>query len=647
MNFIETLLDSDSAQAVFSSIPTIIAALTVAGILFQLWAAIEYKRECSDAKKLENFLKVKLSAGQGHVVLHPDEILKQIGVRKDGIVGTRVREVEAFSDYAGMVALHDLGAVASENDAGKFRNAFPSTLIASLLVLGLLGTLWSLRDTLSSEDLSEFVQKSGSVREVDEGIVAPDDGEQNAMTAAAFQQALGDVVKGFGHAFFASICGVLGTIILIIVRTWVRVEREKCFNEIESLAVRGLLPYYIEPEQSVLKRAHDNIERGAKKYRESSEVLERQADKITEAGNSMALAVQEISRIFGDNGKVVNHIDQFTEIAKKFAQDSSAAAEAQESMAQANKEVVEECKEMVSEIKSYAGSLQKQSKQQNEDIKATLGGISSAFNQNAAELKKELTNLRDSVSKNVENMRSTVNTQIHRVSQMLDVFSTSLNEAVAELKDTHETHAKDMIGGVKNVGDAVMKLDGHIVQLPKMLDDFGSDISEALQDLRLSLQQQPEIIAKEIGIVIKEAEGSVKKLGELSEKMAGRTKEIGDEAKKMSENVTSATENFSAASITITHSVAKLENGVTDLKNAAHNLSVEVGKLRPIPSNEKTPAPQPEPVPVEPEVPAQPYQPDVSIPAHWEEAEPDQSSERPEASEPPQRKRGIFGFLRQ
>ena len=277
-------------------VPFVIAVFTLLGFVLQVVSYAKYSREITYTERLKSRI-ADLLAVERPDLLPAEELLDSEQIPLGAMVATRTRELEKFAQYPGMVALHDLGAVAAEADAGSIKNSVPNVMIASLLVCGLFGTLLSLSETLQAPELVQFITKDGNA------------------SSSVFQESLGSVITGFGKAFNASIYGVGGTIFLIFVRVFVRSRRETCFERLENFVVESLLPYYIEPEKTQLQRASSTVNEANMRFRSVSNQMEKSAEVVNAAVAGLEVAIKDASKTFGEKGAVAYQLVRFTEQA--------------------------------------------------------------------------------------------------------------------------------------------------------------------------------------------------------------------------------------------------------------------------------------------------------------------------------------------
>lgn len=470
-----------NSEIIGFNVPTLIGILFVVGVGFQIWSILTYRKEFGYAETLRGIIKEFLDKPERGEPKNSSELLEGQSIDPEGMVGTRVREIEIFSDYAGMVALHDLGAVAAESDAGRLRNAFPGTLIASLLVLGLMGTLWSLRETLGSDELRKFVQKDASVLKVLD-TQAPDENADNAndkslgkdMNTPAFQKALGNVVSGFGEAFLASICGVAGTILLIAIRVSVRSNREKCFAEIERLAVEQLLPYYIEPEQKALRRATDMLDRGAIHYREATRDMQKQSDHLQSSINQLTDSTNEANKVFGPEGAVVYQLSEFTKAANRFNSNADNVAGAVDGSTTVMKALIVDCNKL---LQSLDQKTQEQGERQiatGKQLEGVIQKLETTMVQSNAALSGNITGLVESNAAVQESLGQHSKVQL----DALNDVTASLFERLSGTLDALGKDSESLINGlIKHTNEHDKRSDTIQEDLGKMIKGISSSIN--------------------------------------------------------------------------------------------------------------------------------------------------------------------------
>ena len=191
--------------------PLVILTLAAAGIIAQFGQRRRYIRELGLIEAARRGLE---NAADGSSLDLP--------LPRDSETARRVQTISRLAsagqpprtaDLANATALRD-GAAPSSRLAGFF--------LSSLLILGLLGTLAAFRGVL--------------------GEPPSGDGE-GRIDAAKLDSYVRDVYRGLGGAFYASMAGVGGTVLLLISRAVVVTgARNACLSELDAFTEEDLIP---------------------------------------------------------------------------------------------------------------------------------------------------------------------------------------------------------------------------------------------------------------------------------------------------------------------------------------------------------------------------------------------------------------------
>lgn len=504
----------------------VVAAL---GLFYQVSAWMEYSSELGHIEKLKRKLKGLLTQREagGEVALSADELILQEAVPENSLTGTRTKEIQTFSKYPGMVALHDLGAVAAETDAGRFRNAFPNVLIASLLVCGLLGTLWSLSTTLQSEELTSFIKKEG------------------VASASDFQAALAPVVDGFGEAFEASIAGVLSTVVLIFVRIGVRVRREACFGALEHLVLEGLLPYFIEPEQDALRRAANLLEH---QYLKSSKMVD---DLESATGNLSASVVaqqgvtEEAAVVFSKGGTVDYQFRQFT-------METAALREAAEKICSSG----EQTREVLERLTEENKKLHKAVINHNLDMADKQDMLVVELQGSIEALSHQLSKYPDSVGRMLQLKESLMKEARRVVSDQIAGFEKSL-ESLKGVIALHPTEIKSSIEDLERAYEAAFENlkkvgDSQVKGLGESAKVFNKRVEDSMATLDGRLAELPNQVQNAISGEIGSVKTAIEALTAASSNYSERFSQLSLSNQKVTEALREAAQGLSGASARLT-----------------------------------------------------------------------------------------------
>lgn len=457
-----------------------ILILTVIGIILQLRSGYYYATQIGYARKLKARIDELLGQGRtGHSSSYKArDILKDLSIPVDSSVGERCIELEGYADYSGMVALHDLAAEEADADDGRFSNSFPNLLISSLLVAGLLGTLMSLKQTLESKEMTEFITKEG------------------IATATSFQQALRPVVEGFGHAFQASIAGVGCTLLLISTRLlFVRNAREACFKEIEKLVVNQLLRFFIKPSQDSLREASQLLSRGGGIYSEAVSSIQAAAMTVKGSVDGLDNAAKEANKAFGEKGAITVALAGLTEQIANLGGAVVTIGKLEEEKMGILKNLTISNDELHKKVSQRSEALESQ----HAELVATLGNQTRALGETQTSLIQEIKE--SSKSQGEKHSRLLAETQgtMKDLASQLEKYPGSF-EQLAELKNetlkaisvTMRQQTQDFDATIQNLSSNILKypetLNSSIGKLEAVVKESQQKVGAGWNDLNGSLK---------------------------------------------------------------------------------------------------------------------------------------------------------------
>lgn len=528
-----------------------IIVLTVAGIIFQIWSATYYKRQLMFTERLKNRISELLEQRQnGAAVEYTSfQILAEQSIPADCAAGARAIELERFADYPGMVAIHDLAAEEADSDDGRTSNAFPNLLISTLLICGLLGTLWSLKQTLDSPGLTDFVTKTG------------------IPNASSFQEALKPVVEGFGHAFTASIAGVGGTIVLLGIRgLYVHRRREQCFNRLERLVLNQLLPYFIKPSRDSLREATELLNKGGNRYAEAVTSIDKAAATVVGSVQGLESAAEQANRAFGNDGTIASILSQFTEqvtelklttltIAESGQQTSEILKELTSANQNLNKEIVQHAEQMAAKqadlvaevvgsvealdvnLKTYPASIAEETSQALQRVSEESSKILQRFSEENSTTQKEIATNNQTLAENqaalVSGLQTSVNSLAENQAGLVSGLQTSVNNLASQL----EKHPGSLEDITKLKNDTIGTISSAL-----RLQTQGFD--KTMAELKTSLAEYPSSLQLSVGKLETTLKTSYQDVGSGCTSLSAALKETKEHNLQVAESMKTLSNNL-------------------------------------------------------------------------------------------------------
>ena len=192
-----------------------IVVLALVGVAFQLWALRGYATELEHLKRAE-IAEKGMDYSEGIGVL-----ISRASLSDQTIVGHRHVQVGDIAKSPAPPSSADLSAADFERDDAQLKSVFPNTLISILLIIGLAGTLISF-----SQIFRDIPTENKTTEEI------------KAWINKAY--------PAFGTAFLASLCGIGGTVFLLVVRSFVHNRRAELFDRLDRFTAARLYHRFVE-----------------------------------------------------------------------------------------------------------------------------------------------------------------------------------------------------------------------------------------------------------------------------------------------------------------------------------------------------------------------------------------------------------------
>lgn len=221
-----------------------------------------------------------------------EELLK--GVNSDSIVARRVEELHWISTHGGDFDQVALGEVLAAREGAKVSI---SRYGASVLVLlGLCGAIWGLSNLVfqMGPELKHMEQMARS---------------SNTQSTAPIQESVGTLISTMANslehtkgAFFASLTGIILSVILLFMNWMVSRRQVQFLAELEDLTASRLVPIFKPPrESSELASVVDSFKEGSSYLVRLSDELD---SKVMQVGGNLE-NLFAIVRKFGDGAEAL------------------------------------------------------------------------------------------------------------------------------------------------------------------------------------------------------------------------------------------------------------------------------------------------------------------------------------------------------
>ena len=191
--------------------PMIILALALAGLAAQYAQRLRYVRELALIETARHRLE-GASAGSELDTRLP----------RGSETARRVQTISRLAAAGQPPRTADLSTATALRDEAMPSSRLARLLLSSLLILGLLGTLGAFRGVLGEP---------------------PSGDEEGRIDAAKLDSYVRDVYRGLGGAFYASMAGVGGTVLLLISRAMIVTGARNAYrSELDSFTEEDLIP---------------------------------------------------------------------------------------------------------------------------------------------------------------------------------------------------------------------------------------------------------------------------------------------------------------------------------------------------------------------------------------------------------------------
>lgn len=444
----------------------IILLLFGVGLLALLSVRGEFVEEHENLTALEVELKNHTDA----TALY-QSVRASVRMRQDSIVCERVEVIFKLSKKNISPSLSELSELTIATKDATTKTQFSNFVLSTLLIVGLGGTFLAFREILANSDLS------GSM-------------SNGSVDLVKYQAAVARIYDGFNAAFWASICGIFGTVALLFVRFMVvNPRKERFFNRLDFVTQSELIPLfsslYARPEGLLLKAA-TKLDALITTLQPVSQNLNSSASKVTGA--------------VGDLNKFASVLNAATTTFSDFTNPDSP---------------------LIKAVGQLFDAIQKSESRYHKYEAALLTLIDEVKNQNArlaetqlkfTELNTTIENLHQQFRRDLEQLNRTYQAEIAQITQTFrsevkaiiqntgDVLE-KLKKVADDLHSRQETYAKEFKAATEKLDSAMNKIEATI----KALDSSVNKIDAPAQKLLNSVS--------EVRNMLNNVDSSVKQIG--------------------------------------------------------------------------------------------------------------------------------------
>ena len=527
----------------------------------------------------------------------------------------------------------------------KWNNLFRSVL-AVFIVIGLLGTLFGLTDSLT--DLSPALKES----------TADETTTENSERMTQALSVLMDDIKG---AFAPSIWGIIFTIAgVILYGIYLQIACHPVKSILERLTltvwVPQLYPTTSQKLTQTLQQSESQIQKGFETAAQFNESVKKVHGNIDEFNESLTQAsaitqplsdsVTQINKAASDISTAANVLNTgFTESLDKFSKEFSssvthltgfqneirnlheqfqeAANQKLDRQTQKLDDQTQNLVKVLNALKGYEDAYIASREQIDETLQKFINGATEAntsihernrewfekinadnkqqFSDMQGQLKTELGNVQQTLknqldalttglAQNLENVQQDLNSGLTTLNDRLENFDTPLKETVDQIKSIFDER-------LKTLNERLENFDVPLKEAAKQMRGTFADLVKHMQtivgDLQKEIKEQNESYEEQLTGVKNLNESVVNLLNQLDESSNSQSTAVNTLSSKVegltknTQNLAAAITSFTSDSGTLSHSVAAIEKHAGTLGTASQQFveKVEKADVTPLTAN--------------------------------------------------------------
>lgn len=464
-------------------IPVVIVILLLfgAGVISLLSIRSEFAREL-------NFLKALESELRGPSATNPTSfhqaIMASPDIPRDSVVAQRVETVFKLSGKNAPLSLSEISELAiSAKEIGP-KTQLSNFVLSALLISGLGGTFLAFREILGSSDLGGTVSN---------GVI----------DMVKYQAAVTKIYEGFNGAFWASICGVFGTVCLLFLRfMFVIPVKDRFFNRLDLVTQSDLVPMF----SILLKRPRDLLPQVASKLDTLITGIQPAQQSFSNVAAQATAAVADLNKFASTFGGATDKFSNLTGPTSPLLTAMTQLFDAVEKYESRYYQYETALKNLVNEVKEQnVRSAETQLKfvdlhttlesahnqhrveleQLHKSYKADIAGLSNAF---AEEVRKILQNTGDVVG-GIQKLTSELHTKQDTYANDFKAATDKLDSAMGKMEATART-----------LNSAVSKIDAPAQQLINSISQLQSLVKNIEASVRSPVVSQAEVDAIQVAL---------------------------------------------------------------------------------------------------------------------------------------------------
>jgi len=415
--------------------------LTFVGCLAAWNARVAVLKESRRLRSAENRLTAAEAWQEAYT---PDQVefskwMRESGVERDSHLSDYFRSCWAAWIGGRAVSLSELHQLVSRRERSRRTARISGGIATLLLVVGILGTLFSIHPVL--KDFQLPMNPSGEL--------TPEELSEST-------EKVNSLISNLGDAFFPSLVALLGTVLVVSCRGLYSYQLNRFVLELDSFAVDFLIPKF-RPATIT------------DQFRDVKEIFVGLSDSISEREGKFEGVVEQLNTFVEKVGPAVEAISAAASSLNLASEVSQKSAETLSSRSQ-----------------SISNGITRHLGKRSPMYKA-ISGFEDIFSRTESTLEK----LAELVEEQGEGNRAD--------RKELTMVIESLEKAVGQISDDHETDRKSSREAADDLKKEVEKLPKQIDSKAKEAIEAGiSAIEEQLRSLQEDQKQEGEKLAKEI-----------------------------------------------------------------------------------------------------------------------------------------------------
>ena len=519
----------------------------------------------------------------------------------------------------------------------KWNNLFRSTL-AVFIVIGLLGTLFGLTDSLVK--LAPALRTNAEVQDTTENNQANDSGETSTENSKKMVEALSKLMDDIKGAFAPSIWGIIFTIVgVILYGFYLQFACHPVKSVLERLTLTVWVPQLYpttsqrliqtlqQSESQIQKgfetaaqfsesveKVHGNIDEFNESLKQASAITQPLSDSVTQinkAASDISAAADTLNTDFTENldtfsrefTSSVTHLTGFQDEIRKLHQEFQQAANQKldqqtEKLDQQNQNLVQASNalgKVLNALKAYETAYIDSRKQIDETLQAFISKATeintSIYTENREWFEKmnannhqQISEMQEHLEDNLETLKQNLVNELKNgtsgLAEKLGNFQKALDsklEVLNELLENFDTPLKETVEEIKGVFDErLTTLNERLEKLPKPIQESADQMRGTFADLVTHMRGIVGDLQREIKEQNEKYEEQLTGVKSLSESVKGLLTQLDESSKNQKEAVNTLGTNVGG----LTADIQSLDAAIKAFTSDSGDISQSIGAIK-------------------------------------------------------------------